>query len=265
MIIDFHTHCFNDTLAPKAMANLSAVSLYPPHYDGTLGGLKAQMKKAGIDLSVMLNIATAPHQCPKVNDWAIEANAQKGIVAFGSLHPGYARWREELERLKSAGIKGIKFHPDFQGFHVCDREAYKIYEAIAEKDMIMVFHCGHDLVKRERYMCEPKDFARMSDDFSGAKIVGAHLGGQDMWEDVFEYIAPRKMYVDTSFGFRFFTPDRISRFIELHGADNILFGTDTPWQSQAEEVDKMRLLITDPEIREKIFHRNAERLLASVV
>ena len=64
MIIDFHTHCFNDALAPKAMQNLMQGSLYPPHSDGTLGGLKASMKRAGIDVSVVCNIAVAlQHVC----------------------------------------------------------------------------------------------------------------------------------------------------------------------------------------------------------
>ena len=261
MIIDLHTHCFTDALAPRAMANLSAHSLYPPHYDGTLGGLKYSMKEAGIDISVILNIATAPHQCVKVNDWAIASNREDGIVSFGSLHPDYPGWKEELERLKRSGVKGVKFHPDFQGFFVGDKKAYEMYEKIAENDLIMVFHCGHDLVIRKEYMCESKAFARVVKDFQGAEIVGAHLGGQDMWDDVFEYIAPLDVYVDTSFGFKFLSAADIRRFIELHGEDKILFGTDTPWQRQAVEVAEMRSFIEDKILLEKIFSGNGKSLL----
>ncbi|MCI9032342.1 MAG: amidohydrolase family protein [Clostridia bacterium] len=261
MIIDFHTHCFTDALAPRAMANLTEQSLYPPHYDGTLCGLKTSMKEAGIDVSVILNIATAPHQCVKVNNWAIASNREDGIISFGSVHPDYNDWFTELKRLKSEGVKGIKFHPDFQGFFVGDKRAYVMYEKIAENDMIMVFHCGHDLVLRNKYMCEPKDFAHVVKDFSGAKIVGAHLGGQDMWNEVFEYIAPLDVYVDTSFGFKFLTEEEIARFIGLHGEDKILFGTDTPWQRQSVEVAEMRSFIEDEILLEKIFSGNAKSLL----
>lgn len=261
MIIDFHTHCFNDFLAPRAMKSLAAKSLYPPHYDGTLAGLKASMSEAGIDISVILNIATAPYQCEKVNDWAIASNKEEGIISFGSLHPDFENWKSELKRLKDAGVKGIKFHPDFQGFFVGDKKAYELYEKIAENDLITVFHCGHDLVPRKEYMCEPKAFARVVRDFAGAKIVGAHLGGQDMWDDVFNYVAPLDVYVDTSFGFKLLSSEEINRFIELHGEDKILFGTDTPWQKQAVEVAEMRSFISDKNLLEKIFSKNAKTLL----
>lgn len=261
MIIDFHTHCFNDALAPKAMENLARHSLYPPHFDGTLGGLKASMARAGIDVSVICNIATNPHQAHSVNDWAIASNREDGFISFGSMHPNCTDYAEEIKRLKHSGVKGIKFHPDYQGFAVDDRAVYPLYEAIAKEDMIMIFHCGHDLVLREKYMCTPEMFARFASDFDGAKIVGAHLGGQDMWDDVFEYIAPLDVYVDTSFGFKFLSAADIRRFIELHGEDKILFGTDTPWQRQAVEVAEMRSFIEDKILLEKIFSGNGKSLL----
>ena len=38
------------------------------------------------------------------------------MTAFGTLHPGYEAWESQLERLKAAGIRGLKLHPDFQHF-----------------------------------------------------------------------------------------------------------------------------------------------------
>lgn len=261
MIIDFHTHCFKDDLAPKAMANLAKNSLYPPHFDGTLRGLKASMKEAGIDVSVVCNIATNAKQNVKVNDWAIESDKEEGIVSFGSVHPLFSDYRAEIARLKSNGIKGIKFHPDYQDFFVDDKSVYPLYEEIAANDMIMLFHCGYDLVLREPYHCVPDAFARMASDFAGAKIVGAHLGGQAMWDDVFRFVAGKDVYLDTSFGFKFMSREQIARFVELHDNDKILFATDTPWQKQAVEVAEMKGFIQDDVLREKIFHTNAEKLL----
>ena len=67
MVIDFHTHCFTDALAPRAIANLAKNPQFPPQFDGTLSGLKASMDRAGIDISVIQNIATNAHQNRKVN------------------------------------------------------------------------------------------------------------------------------------------------------------------------------------------------------
>ncbi len=264
MIIDFHTHCFNDALAPKAMENLARHSLYPPHFDGTLGGLKASMARAGIDVSVICNIATNPHQTHSVNDWAIASNGEDGFISFGSVHPNCTDYAEEIKRLKHSGVKGIKFHPDYQGFAVDDRAVYPLYEAIAKEDMIMIFHCGHDLVLREKYMCTPEMFARFASDFDGAKIVGAHLGGQDMWDDVFKYVVGKNVFVDTSFGFKFLPQERIDEFIDRHGRDKILFGTDTPWQNQQTEVEEMRGFVKDKNTLDLIFYKNALNLLNGI-
>lgn len=262
MIIDFHTHCFKEELAPKAMANLAKNSLYPPHFDGTLKGLKQSMAEAEIDISVICNIATNAHQNVKVNDWAIESDRETGIVSFGSIHPQFADYRAEIKRLKAAGIKGIKFHPDYQDFFINDRSVYPIFEEIAALDMIMLFHCGCDLVLRAPYHCPPELFSKFIDDFKGAKIVGAHLGGQAMWDEVFKHIAGKDVYLDTSFGFKFMSAEQIDRFVSMHDNDKILFATDTPWQRQAVEVREMRSFINDDKLLEKIFFRNAQRLLS---
>ena len=71
MIIDFHTHAFPDFLAPRAIKSLAAVSKYPPQLNGTVAELKVSMKRAGIDYSVVLNIATNAKQTQHVNDFAI--------------------------------------------------------------------------------------------------------------------------------------------------------------------------------------------------
>lgn len=261
MIIDFHTHCFKEDIAPKAMANLSKNSLYPPHFDGTLNGLKQSMKEAGIDISVICNIATNAHQNKKVNDWATESDKHDGIISFGSIHPELPDFKDEIKRLKSNGIKGIKFHPDYQGFFVDDKKVYPVYEEVAANDMVMIFHCGYDLVLREPYHCTPPAFGRFISDFKGAKIVGAHLGGQNMWEDVFKFVAGKEVWLDTSFGFKFMSGKEIDRMLSVHDNSKILFATDAPWQKQAVEVQEMYEFVKDEALREKIFSENARALL----
>jgi len=58
-IIDMHTHCFPDDLAPKAVPLLAGKAGITPHTDGTIAGLKQSMKAAGIHISVIQPIATA--------------------------------------------------------------------------------------------------------------------------------------------------------------------------------------------------------------
>nr|WP_275556891.1 amidohydrolase family protein [Pumilibacter muris] len=261
MTVDFHTHCFPDFLAPRAMENLTRISVYPPCLNGTLSALKESMDRAGIHRSVVLNIATNPKQTENVNNFAIEANADEKIIAFGSIHPDSENVVSELARLKANGILGIKFHPDFQDFEVDDRRMYPLYEKVAEFGFIMLFHCGHDLDPRAKYNCIPKAFARVAHDFRGATVVGAHLGGQDMWNEVFEYVCGKDVFVDTSYGFGWLTKEQLKRFLSEHDNDKILFGTDSPWQSQTHDVEMMKARIEDKAVFNKIMGGNAARIL----
>ena len=260
MIIDFHTHCFPDSLAPRAMHNLQQGSPYPPRTDGTAGDLARSMKQAGIDVSVLQHIATNAKQTRHVNDFAIATNAQKEFVSFGSVHPDCAYIDEELQRLRAAGIKGIKLHPDFQNFYADDRAVYPLYEKIAAYGFILLFHCGYNLTPHP-CKCPPDRFARVARDFAGAKIVGAHLGGQGMWDEVFAHVCGKDVYLDTSYGFGWLTNEQLHRFCSEHNPDKILFGTDSPWADQKSDVDMMRRRITDPVLRKKIMEENAATLL----
>ncbi len=262
MTVDFHTHCFPDSIAPRAMENLTRISVYPPHTSGTLGALKESMSRAGIDRSVVQSIATNPKQTENVNNFAIAANEDERIIAFGSVHPDCENAVSELARLKAHGIKGIKFHPDFQDFEVDDRRMYPLYEKVAEFGFIMLFHCGHDLDPRAKYNCTPKSFARVASDFRGAIVVGAHLGGQDMWNEVFEHVCGIDAYVDTSYGFGWLNSEQLHRFLNEHDSHKILFGTDSPWQSQTADVEMMKERIQDKKLYHKIMGENAARILS---
>ena len=71
----FHTHCFPDKLAPRAMAVLAENAEKfgsVPHTDGTAAGAEKLLRRAGIDGALVCNIATNPRQEHNVNSFAIE-------------------------------------------------------------------------------------------------------------------------------------------------------------------------------------------------
>ncbi len=260
MIIDFHVHCFPDELAQKAVPMLAERAGVPALLDGTVADVKKSMKKAGIDCSVMLPIATKPTQTEKLNNWSAGIQGD-GIVSFGSIHPEYRAWRSELDRIKSLGLKGIKFHPDYQGFYVDDPGMFPVYEYILSLDLIIVFHAGLDIGLPPPYHCVPERMLKVVEAFPGAKIVASHLGGFSYWDDVERFLVGKDLYFDTSYTLGHISREQAKRIITGHDTSKILFATDSPWADQGEEIVKIRELGLDTATEKAILGDNARRLL----
>jgi len=261
MLIDFHAHCFPDSIGPKAMEKLSYNSGgLSPHTDGTVSGLKRSMQEQGVDLSVVLHIATNTHQQKKVNDFAASIHNGTDIISFGSVHPDSPDVMEELERIKSLGLPGIKFHPDYQGFLVDDPKMKAIYHKISDLGLITVFHAGLDYGFPPPYCCTPQRLCTALSWFD-SPVVAAHWGGCGLGEDVLAHLCGSEIYFDTSFGFGTMPKYYAAKILETHGADKVLFGTDIPWHTAGMELRLLSTLGLSQEETEKITCKNAQKLL----
>ncbi len=262
MLIDFHTHAFPDKIAARAIDKLSHASGgMQPYTDGTKDGLRALMKKDGVDISVILHIATNAHQQKSVNDFAAAVQNKTDIFSFGSVFPDSEDALEELERIKSLGLLGVKLHPDYQGFTVDDPKMKPLYQKISALGLITVFHAGFDYGFPPPYGATPERMARALSWFD-SPVVCAHYGGLNCNEGVLSLLCGRdNLYIDTSFGYGAIPRYYAGKIIEKHGADRILFGTDAPWHSPEMELRLLRSLELSDGDMEKICAGNAQRLL----
>lgn len=261
MLIDFHTHCFPEKIAERAVEKLSFVSGgLEYHTNGTLDGLKASMQKGGVDVSVILSIATNAHQQKSVNDFAASVNNEHDIFAFGSVFPDAPDALEELERIKALGLKGVKLHPDYQGFDVDDPKCKPIYKKISQLGLITVFHAGFDYGFAPPYGGTPEKMLKALSWFD-SPVVAAHWGGVNCCEDVVKLLCGRDIYFDTSFGYGQMPKFYAEKIIEKHGTDKLLFGTDTPWHTAGMEMRLLSTLGLAESDMDKITFGNAKRLL----
>ena len=280
MIIDIHTHTFPDKIAAATLDKLKHLSHTIPFTDGTAAGLAASMARAGVDRSVVMPVATSPRQVPHVNDASARMNelgAQTGVLSFGCIHPDFDGWKEELARVRDLGLKGIKLHPQYQDTDFDDPRYLRILDRCGELGLVVLTHAGLDIGMPGKDNCAPEMVARALDQVGPVKLVLAHMGGWRQWDRVEALLPGTGVYLDTSFSLGEITPlddghyrpgdlpllDEAAflRMVRRFGPDRILFGTDSPWDGQAEALAHIRALpLTDEELS-AILGGNAQRLL----
>ena len=262
MVIDCHTHCFPDKIADKAIKKLAYASGgLEPHTDGTVDGLRRSMAAGGVDLSVVLSIATNAHQQASVNDFAAAIDGPD-LICFGSVFPDSPDALDELDRIVALGLRGVKLHPDYQSFSADDPKYKPLYRKISSLGLITLFHAGHDIGFPPPYGGTPEKLARALSWFD-SPVIAAHWGGAGMSEEVLRHLCGREIYFDTSFGYSQMPKYYAAKICECHGADKLLFGTDTPWHTPAMELRLLRSLGLSEEEMAKITHVNAKKLLNS--
>jgi len=262
-LIDFHVHAFPDKVAPNAVAALIKAVGPINHTNGTLADtIRMQREELGTSRFVLYNIPTTPHQQRRANDFVLAANGGDDghIISFGSLHPRAEDAMEELRRLIDAGLRGIKFHPEYQDFDIDDPAVYPLYEAIAKAGLVMTFHGGEDPAFRGRTHSSAQRTAKMVRDFAGAKIVVAHMGNTEDGTEPLEYLCGADCWLDTSMAAQFMPHRQFEAIVKAHGPDKIVFATDCPWGGK-ETYDAVASLPIPQEDKEKIFWRNACGLL----
>lgn len=260
MIFDIHTHCFPDALAPRAIAKLAYASGgMLPHTDGTLSSLDALMQKQKVNAFAVQNIATNPRQMKKVNDFAASMQCDH-IYPFGSVHPDAPDALEELERIASMGMRGIKLHPDYQDFFVDDPKMFPIYKKAADLGFVILFHAGKDYGYRAPFHCTPERLARALQHMD-CPVIAAHWGGIGMGEAVLQHLCGLPLYFDLSFGYGTMPRAEAVDIIEKHGTKRLLFGSDCPWHSPEMELRLIDTLDLSQAEREDILWNNAAKLL----
>jgi len=267
MRICFHTHCFPDALAPRAMAILTEnckSEAITPHTDGTARGAMERLRRAGIDRAVICNIATNTHQETKVNDFAISLIERDGFFfPLGSVHPDSEQIEHELDRLLSAGIKGIKLHPDYVRIPLPDPRFDRIFSHLEERGMLAVIHAGLDPVSPMQIHATPQMIRRTIDRHPSLTLVAAHMGGFRLAAEVEKYLVGTPVYLDTSLSAgRPAEHEALIRILNKHDENRLLFATDTPWSDPAAEVAFIENAGLSEIRKAKIFSENALCLLS---
>lgn len=259
MFIDVHTHVYPDKIAHKVLAMLEGHYAIPPVGSGTVDDLLRRLERAGLDRAVVHTAATAPSQVIPANNWAVELNQDyPELVAFGSVHPDFAHNDRELDRLAAAGVPGVKFHHDFQGFRMDDPAFLSLLEMI-EGRFVCMFHVGDRPPPEENPSC-PAKMAAILRQFPNLTAIAAHLGGYLHWQWALESLIGQEVYIDTSSSLAFIDDATLKAIFDRHPREFILFGSDYPLFDASDEIKllRSRLKLRDADLEQLL--SNAARL-----
>ena len=278
MIIDFHTHSFPDQIAAAAIERLSRQGNLTPFSNGTPGGLLLAERAAGVDRSIVLPVATKPEQVPHINEAAAAHNVHTfvtNLFSFGCIHPDCPDWRQELDRIKALGLRGVKIHPAYQNTPLDDPKYLRILERAGALGLIVVTHAGYDIGLPGCTHCTPEKARRALQQVGPVTLVLAHMGGWRCWDEVPELLADTSALLDTSFSLGPITPreaaagedysmlsdEAFVAMVQAFGADRILFGTDCPWGNPQKDLRRIRQLPLSEADKIRILGGNAKRIL----
>lgn len=258
-IIDTHTHIYPDKVVEKAKDHLQK-SFNKTMIDiPTLDNLLKHMDKAGISKSIVASVASRPDQVISINNWLFSIN-DKRIIPFASMHPDFKDYKEEFKRIKDKAF-GVKIQSEFQKFFIDEEKAFPIYEEMQKLEIPVLFHCGIELSSPGEIRSSPDRVLNIMKKFPELKIIGAHMGGYLMWEDVLEKLAGKSIYFDTSDSIRAMGKELLEEYFQKHGFDKILYASDFPLEKPEEEVEFIKKLEISDENKEKIFSKNIKNLL----
>lgn len=213
-----------------------------------------------MDISVALPAVTKPSQVDSINRFVLDF--QEGpILSFGGIHPACENYKEILKGIKDAGIRGIKLHPDYQDTYFNDIRYKRIISYASELGLIVSVHAGQDPKCPDDIHCTPGMALEVIREVQPQKLVLAHFGGNQCWNEVEEYLVGEKVYFDTAVVLGVIPEEQFVRMVRNHGVEKILFGTDSPWAGQKEFVDYMKQCPLTEEEKERIFSQNALELL----
>ena len=142
-IIDCHCHVYPSKIAEKAVKGIGDFYNLNMFYDGKAETLLSESQKYGIVKSFIFSVATKPEQTNSINEFikGIIDQYPQSFVGMGALHPDSTKLDEEIEKIISLGLKGVKLHPDVQGFQLDDERCMRIFEKCEGRLPVLV-HAG---------------------------------------------------------------------------------------------------------------------------
>ena len=256
--IDFHTHVYPEAIADKAADSVREFyHLGDDSINGKVETLLARGTEAGVEKFVILPVALRPSRTRHINNFILEEVAkQPRFFGYGTIHAGMVNLCEEVEYIMEKGLRGLKMHPDSQIFAIDDPRLFPVYDMVQDK-LPILFHMGD-----QRYdYSHPARLRKVLDLFPRLRVIAAHFGGYTMYDVAAQELHDKDCFFDVSSSLMFMEEGVAEKYINYHGAERFVYGSDFPMWDPVKEMERfLKLKLTDSQF-EQIAHITAEGLL----
>ena len=255
-----------------------------PH--GTVDRLLRLMDACGIDRAVCF--APFCHQCDGTeiehpNDWLSQTIARESsrLLGFGTVDPLRADIPGQIRRVVELGFRGLKLHPNAQGFDLLSPPAMEVYAAAQEHDLFCSFHSG---VHRSRLAgTRVIDFDEIAWNFPRLRFSLEHVGGYHFFNEalavIFNHVPPpweldkgkrcnvfaglASVFSQERNRFWYLSDERLRELAAQVGARQMIFGLDFPYNGEVETKLGLRRIreLLDAEAQAQILGGNLAREL----
>src|SRR5215467_1983669 len=276
--LDIHTHASISTRAPRDPCSIIFDEAMSKYFKSSVPPTIAEVAQYYRERKLAAVIFPVDSEA-EMGHWRI-ANEEVAematehadvLIPFASIDPAKGKMgaREARRLISDYGVRGFKFHPSLQGFYPNDRNAYVLYEAIAEAKLPALFHTGQTGVGsgmpggagiRLKYS-NPMFIDDVAVDFPEMPIILAHPSFP--WQEEALSVAQHKpnVYIDLSGWSPKYFPPILVKYANSLLKYKVLFGSDWPvirpdrWLSDFDKLD------IKPDVRPLILKENAVKLL----
>lgn len=246
-IVDSHAHIFPAKIAYKAVESIGAFYDLKMNKSGTSDDLIKSGDAINVQKYIVHSTATTAAQVDTINNFIhLECETHPQFIGFGTLHPELEDYASTIDIIKSFGLHGIKLHPDFQNFEIDSPKAIEMFKAIADSGLPTLVHMGDSRYEGSR----PTKLARVLELIPNLRVIAAHLGGYERWNEALDCLIGKDLLIDTSSSLSFLPKKKALDIIHAHGVDKVVFGVDFPmWSHDDEFARYMSLGLTPAENR----------------
>jgi predicted TIM-barrel fold metal-dependent hydrolase len=233
-------------------------------------------ENAGVEaILVALDLETTVGTPPCSNDYVSamqKRHPQRMIQAWAAVDPfkGDLAIQEAKHAIRDLGMLGFHFHPIMGRFAVNDRNLYPLFEVINELRVPVMIDVGTTgmgagmpggMGARLRH-AHPSAIDDLAADFPNLTIIAAHPGWP--WVEEMTAVALHKgnVFWEVSGWAPKYFPPQLKADIRGRLKDKIIFGSDYPSIPHVRLLQEWSELGYSDEIMERVFHANAERVLA---